>query len=92
MRPALIYGAETWTKAKEDKKRLAVQEMRMLRWTQGVTREDRIENRYVRGSLRVTEISKKIAGRRLTWAWHVRRRTANDRSVAKEVTEMELIQ
>ena len=58
---------------------------------QGVARVDRIENKYARGSLGVTETSKKIAGRRLTWAGHRWRRTLtpNDRSVAK-VMEMEL--
>ena len=38
VRPALLYGAETWATAKGQEARLEVTEMRMLRWMCGVTR------------------------------------------------------
>ena len=36
VRPAMIYGAETWGTKKAQEKRLDGAEMRMLRWTCGV--------------------------------------------------------
>ena len=65
IRPAFIYGAETWATTKRDEERLNVNEMRMLRWTCGVRRRDRVANKHVRGSLHVTEVAKKVKERRL---------------------------
>jgi hypothetical protein len=41
---------------------MSVAEMRMLRWMSGVTREDRIRNEYVRGSIDVASIVDKMRG------------------------------
>ena len=48
--------------------------MRMLRWMSGVTREDRIKNEYVRGSIGVASIVDKMRENRLRWLGHVMRR------------------
>ena len=40
VRPALLYGAETWATTRGQE----VNEMRMLRWMCGVTRRDKIRN------------------------------------------------
>ncbi len=59
VRPAMSYGAEICRaskKAQEDK--LDVTEMKMLRWLCGVTRMDRIRNERIRGTVKVTELSK----------------------------------
>ena len=37
VRPAMMYGAETWAVKKTQQKKLDVAEMRMLRWMSGVT-------------------------------------------------------
>ena len=42
VRPAMMYGAETWAMKKAQEKKLDVAEMRMLRWMSGVTKLDRI--------------------------------------------------
>jgi len=42
-----------------------VAEMRMLKWMSGVTREDRIRNEYVRGSIGVASIVAKMRENRL---------------------------
>lgn len=47
VRPAMIYGAETWAVKMVHEKRLEVAEMRMLRWSCGVTRLDRIRNEVI---------------------------------------------
>ena len=39
IRPAMLYGAETWATTKRQEKRIEVTEMRMLRWMCGVTRK-----------------------------------------------------
>ena len=77
VRPAMIYGSETWSTTKKEEKRLDVNEMRMLRWTCGVTKLDRIANRYIRGTMKVSEVSGKIKERRLAWYGHVERREEN---------------
>lgn len=42
VRPAMMYGAETWPVKKEQEKKLDVAEMKMLRWMCGVTKMDKI--------------------------------------------------
>ena len=44
VRPALLYGAETWATTRGQVARLEVNKMRMLRWMCGVTRRDKILN------------------------------------------------
>ena len=61
VRPAMLYGAETWS------------EMRMLRWMCGVTRKDKIRNEHIRGTTKVVQVSRKITERRLKWYGHVMR-------------------
>ena len=74
IRPAMLYGAETWATTKRQEKRIEVTEMRMLRWMCGVTRKDKIRNEHIRGTTRVAQASKKITERRLNWYGHVMRR------------------
>ena len=74
IRPAMLYGAETWATTKKQEKRIEVTEMRMLRWMCGVTRKDKIRNEHIRGTTRVAQASKKITERRLIWYGHVMRR------------------
>ena len=46
-KPALLYGAETWVTTRGQEARLEVNLMRMLRWTCGVTRRDKIRNEHI---------------------------------------------
>ncbi len=50
VRPAMMYGAETWAVKKAQEKKLGVAEMRMLRWMSGFTKLDRIRNERIRGT------------------------------------------
>ena len=74
IRPAMLYGAETWATTKRQEKRIEVTEMRMLRWMCGVTRKDKIRNEHIRRTTRVAQASTKITERRLNWYGHVMRR------------------
>jgi len=47
-------------------------EMRMLRWTLGFTRLDRIRNTSIRQQLGITAITEKMLEHRLHWYRHVR--------------------
>lgn len=90
VRPAMLYGAETWATTKGDEKRLEVQEMKMLRWMMGVTKKDKIENRLVRGSVGVQNIAKKVTERRLSWAGHVWRRKEEEGHLGRRMLDMDL--
>ena len=59
IRPAMLYGAETWATTKRQEKQIEGTEMRMLRWMCGVTRKDKIRNEHIRGTTRVAQASKK---------------------------------
>ena len=88
VRPAMMYGAETWAVKKAQKKKLDVAEMRLLRWMSGVTKLDRIRNESIRGTTMVGGISKKVKESRLTWYGHVLRRAYE--YVSKRVMAMEV--
>ena len=47
VRPAMLYGAETWATTKRQESRIEVNEMRMMRWMCGVTRKDKIRNEHM---------------------------------------------
>ena len=83
VRPAMMYGAETWAVKKAQEKKLDVAEMRMLRWMSGVTKLERI-----RGTTKVGEISKKVQESRLKWFGQVLRR--EDEYIGKRVMAMEV--
>ena len=74
IRPAMLYGADTWATTKRQEKRIEMTEMRMLRWMCGVTCKDKIRNEHIRGTTRVAQASKKITERRLNWYRNVMRR------------------
>ena len=59
---------------KLEERELDVAEMKMLRWMVGITKLDHIRNDYVRGSVKVGEISRKAQESRLRWFGHLKRR------------------
>ena len=48
VRPALMYGAETWALKKAKENKLEVAEMRMVRWMCGVMKLDKIRNERIK--------------------------------------------
>ena len=86
VRPAMTDGLEAVPLKTSEEKKMDVAEMKMLRWMVGVTRRDQIRNEYIRGTVKVTEISKKIQESRLRWYGHLRRRVGEDH-VGREVME-----
>ena len=83
------YSLEAAPLKYKEEKKLDVAEMKMLRWMSGVTRRDRVRNEHIRGTAKVTEVSKKIQESRLRWFGHVKRREG-EQHIGREVMEMEL--
>jgi hypothetical protein len=65
----MLYGSECLAVDMRIEHCMSVAEMRMLRWTSRVTREDRIRNEYLKGSIGVASIVNKMReNRQIIWA------------------------
>ena len=56
MKPALVYSLETVVLSKGQEKELEVAELKMLRYSLGVTKLDKIKSEYIRGMAHVTRL------------------------------------
>ena len=76
IRPAMLYGSETWpTKIEiEDIRKIQRSEMRMLRWMTGVSLSERKSNECVRSMLTIDDNAEVMQSNRLRWFGHVERR------------------
>ncbi|KAK3513051.1 hypothetical protein QTP70_000209 [Hemibagrus guttatus] len=74
VRAAMLYGLETVSLRKRQESELEVAELKMLRFSLGVTRWDRIRNEYIRGTAHVGRLGDKVREARLRWFGHVQRR------------------
>ena len=88
VRPAMMYGLETTPLTKKQEKDMEVAEMRMLRWSLGWTRKDKVRNEKVRRMTGVEELSVKTKEGRLRWFGHVKRRDVG--YVGRQVLELEI--
>ncbi|KAK3520903.1 hypothetical protein QTP86_003762 [Hemibagrus guttatus] len=87
VRPAMLYGLETVSLRKRQESELEVAELKMLRFSLGVTRLDRIRNEYIRGTAHVGRLGDKVREARLRWFGHVQRReSAVDSSITPDQT------
>ncbi|KAK3531996.1 hypothetical protein QTP86_002517, partial [Hemibagrus guttatus] len=77
VRAAMLYGLETVSLRKRQESELEVAELKMLRFSLGVTRLDRIRNEYIRGTAHVGRLGDKVREARLRWFGHVQRRDKN---------------
>ena len=86
VRPAIMYSLETAAVTKTQERELEVAEMRMLRWSLGWTRKDKIRNERIRKLTEVGNITLKAREERLRWFGHVKRR--EDNYVGRRVLDM----
>ena len=73
VRLAMVYGLETVAVAKKQVEEMEVAEMKMLRFAMGVTRKDKIRNKYIRGTVKVERLGMKVREGRLRWYGHEER-------------------
>ncbi|KAK3570249.1 hypothetical protein QTP86_017124 [Hemibagrus guttatus] len=88
VRPAMLYGLETVSLRKRQESELEVAELKMLRFSLGVTRLDRIRNEYIRGTAHVGHLGDKVREVRLRWFGHVQRRESE--YIGRRMLDMEL--
>ncbi|KAK3532331.1 hypothetical protein QTP86_016043, partial [Hemibagrus guttatus] len=74
VRPAMLYGLDSVSLRKRQESELEVAELKMLKFSLGVTRLDRIRNEYIRGTAHVGSLGDKVRETRLRWFGHVQRR------------------
>ncbi|KAK3536363.1 hypothetical protein QTP86_007712 [Hemibagrus guttatus] len=60
VRAAMLYGLETVSLRKRQESELEVAELKMMRFSLGVTRLDRIRNEYIRGTAHVGRLGDKV--------------------------------
>lgn len=87
VRPAMLYGMETVPLTKIQEAELEAVELKMLRFSLGVTRLDKIRNDYIRGTAHVHQFWGEAREARLRWFGHVQRRDGE--YVGKRMLEME---
>ena len=88
VRPAMVYGLETVAVTKKQVEEMEVAEMKMLRFTMGVTRKNKIRNEHIRSTVKVERLGMKMREGRLRWYGHVMRR--DQEYVGRKMMEMEL--
>ncbi|XP_051814292.1 serine/threonine-protein kinase NLK isoform X2 [Acanthochromis polyacanthus] len=70
----MLFGLETVSLRKRQEAELEVAELKMLRFSLGVTRMDKIRIEYIRGTAHVRGFGDKVRESRLRWFGHVQRR------------------
>ncbi|KAK3552816.1 hypothetical protein QTP86_022562, partial [Hemibagrus guttatus] len=88
VRPAMLYDLETVSLRKRQESELEVAELKMLRFSLGVTRLDTIRNEYIRGTAHVGRLGDKVREARLRWFGHVQRRESE--YIGRRMLDMEL--
>ena len=84
----MAYGAECLTMKKRDDMLMNKNEMRMLRWIQGVSLRDHKTKEDIREAATVHSITTHLVQKRLRWYGHVKRR--NDSHMTRTVLDMEV--
>ena len=84
----MVYGLETVAVTKKQVEEMEVAEMKMLRFTMGVTKKDKIRNEHIRSTVKVERLGMKMRESRLRWYGDVMRR--DQEYVGRKMMEMEL--
>ena len=84
----MLYGLETVALTKRQEAEMEVAELKMLRFSLGVTRMEKIRNEYIRGTAQVGQFGEKTREARLRWYGHVLRK--DDGYIESRMLRMEL--
>ena len=82
VRPAMLYGLETVALTKRQEAEMEVTELKILRFSLGVTRMDKIRNEYIRGTSQVGKFGEKTREASL--------RRKDDGYIGRRILRMEL--
>ena len=86
VRPTMLYGMETVAVTEIQVGKMEVAELKMVRWALGVTRKDKIRNKYVKGTAKIAKLGDKLRNARLHWYGHIKKREED--YVRKRMMEM----
>ena len=89
VRPSMLYSLETAGLTKKQEAELEVAELKMLRFSLGVTRMEKIKNEYIQGTAHMKCFGDKTREARLRWFGHVKR--SEEEYIGRKVLSMELI-
>ena len=65
VRPTMLYRMEAVAVTERQVGKIKVAELKMVRWALGVTRKDKIRNKYVRGTAKIAKLGDKLRNARL---------------------------
>ena len=88
VRPAMVYGLETVAVTKKQVEEMEIAEIKMLRFSMGVTRKDKIRNKHITSTIKIERLGMMMREGRLRWYGYVMRR--DQEYVGRKVMEMEL--
>ena len=88
VRPAMLYGMEAVSVTKRQERQMELAEMKMLNFSLGVTRKDKVRNEVIREKLTSEDFSAKLREARLRWWGHLIRSKAT--CVGRQVMELEV--
>ena len=74
VRPAMLYEMEMVAVTERQMGKMKVAELKMVRWALGVTRKNKIRNKYMRGATKISKVGDKLWNARLHWYKQVKRR------------------
>ena len=67
----MLYRAECWVVKMQHIDKMSMVEMRMLKWINGYTQNDRIRNEEIHLKIRIAPIDEKMRENHLRWFGHV---------------------
>ena len=80
IRPTLLYGCETWPMSVNDERRMATADIRMVRWTMGLSLLEHRRNEEILEEAKIEHIATVMRRRRLEWFGHVKLRNREHQS------------
>ena len=67
VRPAMLYGMKMVTVTKRQVGKVEVVELKMMRWSLGVTRKDKTRGKYVRWTAKIAKLEDKLRNAKLCY-------------------------
>ena len=86
VRSAILFEKETVVVTERQVGKMEATELKMVRWALGVTRKNKIRNKYERRTAKIAKLGDKLWNTRLRWYGHVKRR--EEGYVRKRMMEM----